>query len=103
MQVEASIRGVSPGVDLERYLVKHMNLARRCGAVLLALLVVAACLLDEAAERAFGCSINAVSLLLLTGYVMSLRRQVPLGFPSPGHAFIAMPQLALHMPVHALD
>jgi hypothetical protein len=87
-QVEAGVKGVIPGKSTEEFLQRQQSLLRFWGGIAVGGLATAACLFDNACRAHLGLSLNAISLVMVAGYVSSALRQVlswPL-FPTPGTA-----------------
>ncbi len=80
MQVDAGVKGVSPGPFTEDFLVQQQGLMRFWGGLAVAGLAVAANLFDAACARHLGASLNAISLIMITGFITTALRQVGLGF-----------------------
>ena len=81
-QVEAGIRGVSPGAATEAFLLHQQRLTRFWGCLGLAGLALASHLLDNLCAALLGAPLGAQSLLLLTGFLLSIERQVRFCRPS---------------------
>ena len=75
-QVDAGIKGVSPGVDTEDFLVSQQSLMRLWGGLAVAGLAVAAHLFDGACTQHLGFNLNSIMLVMITGYVTTALRQV---------------------------
>ena len=75
-QVEAGIRGYSPGAATEAFLLQQQRLTRFWGCLGLAGLALASHLLDNLCAALLGAPLGAQSLLLLTGFLLSIERQV---------------------------
>lgn len=75
-QVDAGVKGVSPGPFTEDFLVQQQGLMRFWGGLAVAGLAVAANLFDAACTRHLGASLNAISLIMITGFVTTALRQV---------------------------
>ena len=75
-QVEAGIRGLSPGAATEAFLLQQQRLTRFWGCLGLAGLALASHLLDNLCAGLLGAPLGAQSLLLLTGFLLSIERQV---------------------------
>ena len=87
-QVDAGIRGVSPGTPTEEFLTSQQGLMRVWGGLAVAGLAVAAHLFDAACTRRLGFNLNSIMLVMITGYVTTALRQVSfrLGRPLPRSA-----------------
>lgn len=75
-QIEAGIRGRSPGAATEAFLLQQQRLTRFWGCLGLAGLALASHLLDNLCAALLGAPLGAGSLLLLTGFLLSIERQV---------------------------
>ena len=89
-QVDAGIKGVSPGVETEDFLVNLQSLMRLWGGLAVAGLAVAAHLFDAACTQHLGFNLNSIMLVMITGYVTTALRQVR--GPVAGGALRGMPQ-----------
>ena len=74
-QVDAGIKGVSPGAHTEEFLAGLQRLMRVWAGVAVAGLAVAAHLFDAACARHLGFSLNSIMLIMITGYVTTALRQ----------------------------
>ncbi len=74
-QVEAGIRGMSPGPSTEAFLLRQAQLTRFWGCLALAGLAVAAQYLDRACTVLLGAPLGCQSVLLLAGFLIALERQ----------------------------
>lgn len=75
-QVDAGVRGVSPGPFTEDFLVEQQALMRFLGGLAVAGLSVAANLFDAACTRHLGASLDAICLIMITGFITTALRQV---------------------------
>ncbi|CAL8463377.1 g2911 [Coccomyxa elongata] len=73
--VDAGVKGVSPGPFTEDFLVQQQGLMRFWGGLAVAGLAVAANLFDAACARHLGASLNAISLIMITGFITTALRQ----------------------------
>lgn len=76
MQIEAGIRGFSPGAATEAFLLQQQRLTRFWGCLGLAGLALASHLLDNLCAALLGAPLGAGSLLLMIGFLLSIERQV---------------------------
>lgn len=74
-QVEAGVRGMSPGPSTEAFLLRQAQLTRFWGCLALAGLAVAAQFLDRACTVLLGAPLGCQSVLLLAGFLIALERQ----------------------------
>ena len=82
-QIEAGIRGRSPGAATEAFLLQQQRLTRFWGCLGLAGLALASHLLDNLCAALLGAPLGAGSLLLLTGFLLSIERQVRAAIAKP--------------------
>ena len=74
-QVDAGVKGVSPGAHTEEFLASLQRLMRVWAGLAVAGLAVAAHLFDAACARHLGFSLNSIMLIMITGYVTTALRQ----------------------------
>ena len=75
-QIDAGIRGLSPGAATEAFLLQQQRLVRFWGCLALAGLALASHLLDNVCTALLGAPLGCLSLLLLAGFLLSTERQV---------------------------
>ena len=81
-QVDAGVKGVSPGAHTEEFLASLQRLMRVWAGLAVAGLAVAAHLFDAACARHLGFSLNSIMLIMITGYVTTALRQARLDYPA---------------------
>jgi hypothetical protein len=74
-QVDAGIKGITPGAETQHFLARKAFAARLVGCLALGGLAVAAELADRACGALLGAPVGCMNFLLLAGLLTSMERQ----------------------------